>query len=108
VRRPIGNSGSGGREDFFFVYSLLMERGEERRVEAEELGAGGEKQPLFLPMPHFVASAEEEDLGDGWLAFFCSSLCHFSFCLFFGALSTYPVGTGLGGGQRELATADSG
>jgi hypothetical protein len=36
------------------------EREEERRVEAEELGAGGEEQPLFLPTPSFMASAEEE------------------------------------------------
>jgi hypothetical protein len=34
------------------------EREEERRVEAEELGAGGEEQPLFLPTPSFMASAE--------------------------------------------------
>jgi len=27
---------------------------------AEELGAGGEEQPLFLPTPSFVASEEEE------------------------------------------------
>jgi hypothetical protein len=33
---------------------------EERRVEAEELGAGGGEQPLFLPTPSFMASAEEE------------------------------------------------
>jgi hypothetical protein len=32
---------------------------EERRVEAEELGAGVE-EPLFLPTPAFMASAEEE------------------------------------------------
>jgi hypothetical protein len=36
------------------------EREEERRQEAEELGAGGEEQPLFLPTPAFMASAEEE------------------------------------------------
>jgi hypothetical protein len=47
VRRQSGNSGSGERE-------------EEKRVEAEELGAGGEEQPLFLPTPSFMASAEEE------------------------------------------------
>jgi hypothetical protein len=34
-------------------------REEERRVEAEELGAGVE-EPLFLPTPAFMASAEEE------------------------------------------------
>jgi hypothetical protein len=36
------------------------ERGEERRVKAEELGARGEELPLFLPTPFFIASAEEE------------------------------------------------
>jgi hypothetical protein len=35
------------------------EREEVRRVEVEELGAGGEEQPLFLPTPSFMASAEE-------------------------------------------------
>jgi hypothetical protein len=35
------------------------EREEERRVEAEELGAEVE-EPLFLPTPAFMASAEEE------------------------------------------------
>jgi hypothetical protein len=29
-------------------------------VEAEELGAGGEEQPLFLPTPSFMAATEEE------------------------------------------------
>jgi hypothetical protein len=29
-------------------------------VEAEELGAGGEEQPLFLPTPSFIAATEEE------------------------------------------------
>jgi len=38
------------------------EREEERRAEAEKLGAGGEEQPLFLPSPtlSFMAFAEEE------------------------------------------------
>jgi hypothetical protein len=31
---------------------------EERRVEAEELGAGGEELPLFLPTPTFMAAVE--------------------------------------------------
>ena len=35
------------------------EREEERRVEADELGAEAE-DPLFLPTPAFMASAEEE------------------------------------------------
>jgi hypothetical protein len=34
--------------------------GNARRVEAEELGTGGEEQPLFLPAPSFLASAEEK------------------------------------------------
>ena len=34
------------------------EREEERRVEAEASGAG--EEPLFLPAPHFMASAGEE------------------------------------------------
>jgi hypothetical protein len=36
------------------------EREEERRVAVEELGAGGEEKPLFLPTPSFMTSAEEE------------------------------------------------
>jgi len=36
------------------------ERGEERRVEAEKLGAEGEEQPLFTHTPSFMASAKEE------------------------------------------------
>jgi len=35
------------------------EREEERRAEAEALGGGGE-EPLFLPTPSFMASADEE------------------------------------------------
>jgi len=35
-----------------------MEREEERRTEAEALGAG--EEPLFLPTPPFMASAGEE------------------------------------------------
>jgi hypothetical protein len=35
------------------------EREEERREEAEELGAGGEELPLFLPTPSIMATAEE-------------------------------------------------
>ena len=40
-----------------------QERDEEREAEAEELGAEvgtGEKLPLFLPTPSFMASADEE------------------------------------------------
>jgi hypothetical protein len=32
---------------------------EERRQDAEELGAEVEEQPLFLPTPSFMASVEE-------------------------------------------------
>jgi hypothetical protein len=35
------------------------EREEERRAEAEGMGAAVE-EPLFLPMPAFMASTEEE------------------------------------------------
>jgi len=37
------------------------EREGERRTEAEELGTGGEEQPLFLSTPSFLVSPEEED-----------------------------------------------
>jgi len=37
----------------------LREREEEREAEPEELGAEVE-EPLFLPTPAFMASAEEE------------------------------------------------
>jgi hypothetical protein len=36
------------------------ERQEERKMETEEMGVGGEEQPQFLPMPSTMASAEEE------------------------------------------------
>jgi len=35
------------------------QREEERRAEAEELGAEGEDQTLFLPIPSLMASTEE-------------------------------------------------
>jgi len=35
-------------------------REEGRSVEAEELGAGGEEQPLFLLTPSFMACADDE------------------------------------------------
>jgi len=42
----------------------LREREEERRAEAEELSAGGDlcagEEPLFLPKPSFMASADDE------------------------------------------------
>ena len=36
------------------------DREEDRSVEAEELGAEGEEQPLFLPTPSLMAPAEEK------------------------------------------------
>jgi len=36
----------------------LREREEKRRAGAEELGAGGEEQSLFLPTPSFMASVD--------------------------------------------------
>jgi hypothetical protein len=38
----------------------VEEREEERRQEAEELGAEVEERPVFLPTSSFMASAEEE------------------------------------------------
>jgi hypothetical protein len=65
---------------------------EERRAEAEELGAEVE-EPLFLPTPVFMAFAEEEQgLGGAFLCTF--------FCLFLDAAFIFR-GIGLGGGQRE-------
>jgi len=49
-----------------------QEREEERRREAEELGGGDEEQPLFLPTPSLMASAEEEQAEE--TAFRCSFL----------------------------------
>jgi hypothetical protein len=43
---------------------------EEGRVEAEELAAEGEEQPLFLPAPSFMASAEEGGEAAFFLLFF--------------------------------------
>jgi len=37
------------------------EREEERRAEAEELGAGEGRAPLFLPTPSFMASACDQE-----------------------------------------------
>jgi hypothetical protein len=36
------------------------EREDERRQEAEGMGAEDEERPLFLPTPSFMASVEEE------------------------------------------------
>jgi hypothetical protein len=53
--------GWGGRAERGVEWELRerREREEERRVEAEELGVEVE-EPLFLPTPAFMASAEEE------------------------------------------------
>ena len=51
------------------------EREEERRREADELGAGGEEQPLFLPthvLLHGLCGRGVGGLGDG-IPFFCLS-----------------------------------
>jgi hypothetical protein len=45
------------------LVGLVREREEERRAEAEELGAEVEEVPLFLPTPDFMAAAEEEEEG---------------------------------------------
>jgi len=56
-----GDTGSEGSE---WELRERREREEERRAVAEVLGAGeelgGGDQPLFLPTPSFMASAEEE------------------------------------------------
>ena len=75
------------------------EREEEREAEAEERGAAGElgageELPLFLPMPPFMASAEEE-----W-GRVAVSLCLF-FCSFFNLLSLF--GQAWAEGKGELA-----
>jgi hypothetical protein len=77
------------------------EREEVRRREAEELGEGGEEQPLFLPTPSFMVSTEEEwsHEGDVPLPFFSLSFV-MSFLIFLGA-PYHHLGTGLGRGQRK-------
>ena len=69
-----------------------MSGGSERGAEAEELGAEGEEQPLFLYTPSFMASAEGPGGGSRFPLFFLFSFL----CDFFGA--SHLLGTGLGGG----------
>jgi len=56
--------GDAGSEVSEWELRERREREDERRVEAEELGAGeewgGGEQPLFLPTPPFMASVGEE------------------------------------------------
>jgi hypothetical protein len=67
VRRRSRSSGSGERE-------------EERKVEAEELGAEDGELPLFFPAPPFMAPAEGSRTGGA--AFFCLFFpFSFSLCL---------------------------
>ena len=52
--------GGAGREGPEWKRRERKAREEERRAEAEELGAGGGGElPLFLPTPSSMASAEE-------------------------------------------------
>jgi len=44
-------------------------------VEAGELGAEGKQQPLFLPTPGFMASAEEEQDVGARRRVLCSRFC---------------------------------
>jgi len=55
---PAGEEADAGSEVSEWELRERREREDERRVEAEALGAG--KEPLFLPTPPFMASAEEE------------------------------------------------
>ena len=50
-----------------------MSGGSERGAEAEELGAEGEEQPLFLYTPSFMASAEGPGGGSRFPLFFLFS-----------------------------------
>jgi len=53
------------REESVWELRERREQEEERRTEAKELDGGGEEQPLFLPTPVFMASAEvEQNLGE--------------------------------------------
>ena len=61
---PLEESDAGSEVSQWELWER-RERGEEREVEAEELGAAGElgvggELPLFLTTPPFMASAEEE------------------------------------------------
>jgi len=56
---PPEEEGDAGSEVSEWELRERREGEEERRVEAEVLGAG-EEPPLFLPTPPFMTSAEEE------------------------------------------------
>jgi hypothetical protein len=51
----------GQREASEWERRQWREREEGRRQEAEELGAGGKGQPLFLPTPSFIMTSAEEE-----------------------------------------------
>jgi hypothetical protein len=72
------------------------ERDLERRAEAEELRTEVE-EPLFLPTPAFIASAEEDQ---GVRNAFCCSflLVYRSLSFVISLLRLLSLGTGLGGG----------
>ena len=62
---PAGGEADAGSEVSEWELRERREREEERRVEAEALGAvdnmgDGEELPLFLPTPSFMASIGEE------------------------------------------------
>jgi len=77
------------------------EKEEKGRAKAEELGAGGEEQPLFLPSPSFVASAEGEEGFGAPLALSLSPLCNWCTSTFLGQAWAEATG-GLRRAARRL------
>ena len=55
---PVEEEADAGSEASEWELRERLERDDERRLEAEALGAG--EEPLFLPTPPFMASAGEE------------------------------------------------
>jgi len=68
----------------------------ERRAGAEVLGVEGEEQPLFLSIPSFMASTEEDEGAglDFLCSFFSLSPVWFLWC------ASHLLGIDLGEGQR--------
>ena len=60
VGRLVPSEEDAGSEASEWELRERREREEERRADAEELGAEGEQPPLLPPMPSFIASAEED------------------------------------------------
>jgi len=60
VGRLVPAEGDAGSEVPEWELRWRREREEERRAEAEEVNGVGEEQPLFLPTPSFMATAEEK------------------------------------------------